>query len=385
VDVRPEDDDGKANLTGKQEGKKREETAKQPSVRRERNPARKRPDRYLPHAVMGSVCWHEMATPCEIPSDACAAPFVLAAEAMGTRFEFVLAGGDAALLRAAGEEALDEVLSLHDRLSAFSQGSVVSLLNEHAWERPVRVAGDVFDLLRLCRRIWEESNGAFDPTIGELMRLWGFRGGTRRKPSESEVDAARDGSGMHLVELDDERCEVYFRSRGVRLDLGAVAKGWALDAAASVLRERGVRCALMHGGTSSVLTIGAPPELEGWGVSVVHPAGGKLNLALRDEALGVSGAHGRMVKLTGGGTDEEGEQDFGHVLNPRTGRPLAPDRTERSVGSSRMTAVKCGSAAEADAWSTALLVLGARAVLAQGMSGWLCDGGDWRRVNGGNR
>lgn len=269
---------------------------------------------------------------------------VLAAQAMATRFELVLAGLPEADLRAAGEEALDEITSLHARLSAFEPGSVVSRLNSNAAAGPMPVAGDVFALLSLCRDIWRASGGVFDPTVGPLMEAWGFRaraGETWRPPTDEALARVRTRVGMHLVELDDAARTVRYTVPDVRLDLGSVAKGWALDAAAIVLREHGVSSAFLHGGTSSVVTLGAPPGEDAWHVEVRGLPNDRARVAMRDQALGVSAGHGREVVVNGA--------VLGHVLDPRTGHPAR---------GARVAAVTGPSAALADAWSTAALVAG---------------------------
>ncbi|CAG0959441.1 FAD:protein FMN transferase [Phycisphaerales bacterium] len=294
-------------------------------------------------------------------------PVLMALEAMGTRFEAVLVGEDEFALRSAGEAAFEEIRSLHARLSAFEQGSVVSLLNQRAAAGPVRVAGDVFGLLSLCRGVWEASGGAFDPTVGPLMRLWGFRqrgGEDWNPPTDAEVEAARARVGMNLVQLDAESWSVRFSRPGVAVDFGAVAKGYALDMCAEVLRERGVACAFVHGGTSSISAIGAPPGAAGWVVEVKSPIEGvgSKRVSLRDESMSVSAPHGREVMVRG--------ERLGHVIDPRTGRPAR---------GAALAAVVSRSGALADAWSTAGLVLGGGADrLPEGMRMMvLSQGGVW--------
>jgi thiamine biosynthesis lipoprotein len=140
---------------------------------------------------------------------------------------------------------------------------------------------------------------------------------------------------MDKVELDAVRGTLRFACAGVRLDLGGVAKGYALDVAAGLLRGTGVECALMHGGTSSVVAIGSPPGGVGWRVRA-----GDETVELRDDALSVSAPRGRMVE------SEDGL--MGHVLVPRSGEP--------SRGATLAWAA-CESAAWAEVWSTAMLVL----------------------------
>src|SRR5207302_1781798 len=100
---------------------------------------------------------------------------------------------------------------------------------------------DLFDLLLACKQGWEQTGGAFDITVGPLMRAWGFRG----EKGES-VDEAHHRTGMEHIDLDSAARTIRFRRRGMALDLGGVAKGYALDAAAAILRGAGVTVGLLH-------------------------------------------------------------------------------------------------------------------------------------------
>lgn len=262
-------------------------------------------------------------------------PLTLAQHAMGTRFEFVLAGAESPALRAIGEEALREVVHWHQRLSAFERDSIVAHLNCEAADRPVRVEPEVLDLLTLCRQAWEASGGAFDPAIGAAMQHLGFH------PTHPSAAAPASPATFADIHLDPAASTVRFTRPGLRLDLGAIAKGWALDRAADILRDHAVTAALLHGGTSSIVAIGAPPGQASWRVAIQGSAGATLAVDLTDAALGVSAPRGR--------TSEAG----GHILDPRTGHPSAAATT---------AAVIADSASLADAWSTALVVLGARPV-----------------------
>jgi thiamine biosynthesis lipoprotein len=149
---------------------------------------------------------------------------------------------------------------------------------------------------------------------------------------------------MENLILDREACTVAFARDGISVDLGAIAKGYALDQAGEILRECGVGGALLHGGTSSVTAVGPSPAGEPWRVEVRDPDQSEHTpnvVELTDRALGVSGVHGRT---TGG---EDGT--YGHVMDPRSGRPAS---------CLRMAAVAGPTATDADALATALLVLG---------------------------
>jgi thiamine biosynthesis lipoprotein len=224
------------------------------------------------------------------------------------------------------------------------------------------VSPEVAALVAHALALSRATGGAFDPTVAPLVEAWGLRSGTGRVPSDAELAAARDLVGAHLVEADPAGA-VRFLRPGVRLDLGSIGKGYALDRAAALLREAGVTSALLHGGTSSVVALGAPPGEEAWMVAVDGEANFKSSappdeppftihhspsapqptiFPLRDESLSVSAVWGRGFTADG--------RFHGHVLDPRRGRP---------VQGALLAALVLPSATESDALSTALLVRGA--------------------------
>ncbi|HXG46212.1 MAG TPA: FAD:protein FMN transferase [Methylomirabilota bacterium] len=272
----------------------------------------------------------------------------VARHAMATRFEIVLHGGDPAALRAAGEEALDEIERLEARLSLYRPTSEIAHVNARAAVAPVRVSPEVFGLVERAQRLWSETEGAFDITVGPLMRCWGFMGGNGRMPEPAALAEARSRVGMHWVELDSQRFTIRFHRDGVMLDLGAIGKGYAIDVAAGILREAGVQSAFLHGGTSTIYALGKPPDREAWKAAVerppVDPAGEPELLAvvpLCDEALSVSAVWGKAFQTA--------NKTFGHVIDPRTGEP-----TQAAM----LAAVALPDATDTDALSTALLTAG---------------------------
>lgn len=281
-------------------------------------------------------------------STALAQTVALARHAMATRFEIVLHGADPSRLRAAGEEALDEVDRLDARLSLFRNTSEIAHLNAQAAREPVRVTTELFRLLQLAQQLSRESGGAFDITIAPLMRCWKFMGDTGALPDTAGLAEARAKVGMHLVELNTEDFSVRFLREGVMLDLGAIGKGYALERAVMVLREAGVASALLHGGTSTICALGCPPDADAWNVAVEYPSERPEDtpkllavVSLKDEALSVSAVWGKSFQACG--------RTYGHVLDPRTGEPAA---------NALLAAVVLPSATETDALSTALLTLG---------------------------
>lgn len=267
---------------------------------------------------------------------------------MATRFEIVLHGDNPVALRAAGEEALDEIDRLEAQLSLYRPTSEIAHVNARAALEPVQVSPPVFRLLEHAAKLSAETNGAFDITIAPLVRCWGFMGGNGEMPEPGAVEEARAKVGMRHVELDCGSNTVRFTRAGMMLDLGAIGKGYALERAVELLRDAGVTRALLHGGTSTVQALGRPPGSAPWKIAIerprqdpAEPAEFLAEVPLEDEALSVSAIWGRSFSREG--------RRYGHVIDARTGYP-----TEAAA----LSAVVLPSATETDALSTALLTLG---------------------------
>src|SRR5436853_1284401 len=268
----------------------------------------------------------------------------LSTHAMATRFELLLYGADEVRLRAAGEEALAEIERLEAQLSFYRADSEINWINNRAATEAVRVEPRLFHLLKHCAAFTVATDGAFDITIGPLMRAWRFISDSGAIPSREELEAARKLVGMENVELDADAFTIRFKQPGVELDMGAYGKGYAIERAVDSLKENGVTSALLHGGTSSAAVIGTPPAQTSWRIQLSAPfelGESAMTFELINEALSVSAIHGRA--FTAGG------RTYGHVIDPRTGQPV-----ERALAA----AVAGQSASTCEVLSTALVVLG---------------------------
>ena len=270
----------------------------------------------------------------------------LARYAMGTRFELVCAGVDPIRLRAAGEEALDEIDRLERQLSLYRPESDLSLFNRRAASEWVQLDPRFFRLLERALFLAAATEGAFDPTVTPLVQAWGFIGARGSLPDPADIEAARRVVGFQHVLLDRAAFAVHFDVEGVALDFGAIGKGYAVERALEILDEGGVEHAILHGGASTVGVRGDAEGQTGWLISIADPVERSRSVAavrLRTgQALSVSALHEKCF------TGPDGEI-FGHVLDPRVGTP---------VQGARLAAVVAPSATDSDALSTALLVLG---------------------------
>jgi thiamine biosynthesis lipoprotein len=261
--------------------------------------------------------------------------------AMACRFEITVSGEDGHQV-AAARDALDEVERIEASLTVFRETSDLVRVNRLAAREPVEVDPDLFDLLSLSRELYEATDRAFDVTSTPLSRTWGFLSRAPCVPSPAALEEARNLVGLDGVDLDAARRTVRFGRPGMELNLGSIGKGHALRQVGGLLRDRGLRHALVSAAGSSVLAIGG--RAGGWRVDVVSRQVKRTRLArmaLRDVALGTSGAGEQFVEADG--------RRYGHVLDPRTGWPASG-----VVSASVVT----GDAAVADALSTAFLVGG---------------------------
>jgi thiamine biosynthesis lipoprotein len=241
----------------------------------------------------------------------------------------------------AARAALDEADEIEALLTVFRETSPVVDLNTRAAGEDVPVAPALLALLRRSAELHVRTEGAFDITSTPLSRCWGFLKREGRLPSDDAIEQARALVGMSHVRLDSERRTVRFARTGVELNFGAIGKGYALDRMGEVLRARGTRRALLSAGRSSVLALGGRGR--GWPIDVRPRLASRKagRLWLRGGGVGTSGAGEQFVEVEG--------RRYGHVIDPRTGRPASG-----VLGAS----VVAPDAATADALSTAFLIGG---------------------------
>lgn len=262
---------------------------------------------------------------------------------MWTKFEIVAYGTERPRLVAAANAAFEEIDRLDRQMSNYSQGSDLTHINRTAAKAKVRVEKELFELLKLALDYSRTTDGTFDITVGPLMKVWGFFKGQGRLPEPNELKTVLAKTGYAHVTLDTRARTIRFDREGVELDLGGIAKGYAVDKAAEILRESGVTAALITCG-SSIVAIGAPPGEPSWRVDVsnpLDPSNRLTSIELKDQALSTSGCYEKIFTLNG--------KTYCHIMDPRTGYPIqemlsATVLTPRGV--------------DAEVFSKALMVLG---------------------------
>jgi thiamine biosynthesis lipoprotein len=238
-------------------------------------------------------------------------------DAMGTTYTVAVYGEDRYVLDATVENAFEEVRRLDQVMSNYREDSEWSRINSLAFKEAVPVSQETFDLLERCLAFSRTSEGAFDITVGPLMKVWGFYKGTGHVPHRAEIRDAMARVGWRYIQLDRQNRSVRFLRAGLNIDPGGIGKGYAVDRMVGILRKGGITSGIISAGRSSIYGIGAPPnEPRGWRVAIPNPRErGKeaFEVFLKNESMSTSGSSEKF--FVAGGTT------YSHIMNPRTGFP----------------------------------------------------------------
>ena len=231
--------------------------------------------------------------------------------------------------------------------TTYSPQSPLSHINAHAGRGLQQVPTEVIDILRMSQRYSDLTQGAFDVTVGPLLTLWRQSVTAQEQPTAAAIVTTLLSIGSHKIQFGVNH-QVSLPSHTMALDLGGIGKGYALDQAVKHLQEQGVTNALLNFGQSSLWALGQPPGDTGWRLLLRRPNGEAIGIAtFGNQAISVSGSLGDSMEVGG--------QRYGHIIDPRTGMPVQRDL---------LACIVAPSAAQAEALSTALLILGEREGLA---------------------
>lgn len=269
---------------------------------------------------------------------------------MGVAFRIVLYAADESSAQRAFDAAFARIEQLDRIMSDYDAESELSKLSRQSpTTAPVTASDDLWNVLVAAQQFSQQTDGAFDITVGPLTQLWRRARRLRELPPADELAAARAATGFRNLQLDGRTHTVSLLQAKMRLDLGGIAKGYAADQALAALRSLGVQHALVDG--SGDMALGdAPPDKPGWriGVAPLKPSDPPSRyLTLANCAIATSGDAWQFVELAG--------QRYSHIVDPRTGLGL----TDRS--SVTIVAPNCTTA---DALASAVSVLGSDAGLA---------------------
>ena len=234
---------------------------------------------------------------------------------------------------------------IEDRMSFNLPGTDLARVNAAAGIEPVQVHDDVFDVIERAVFYAEISGGAFDPTVGPLVSLWGIGGDTPRVPTQAELEAVLPLVNWRDVELDRERRSVFLRQPGMALDLGGIAKGYAADEAAAIIRKARLKRAIIDLG-GNIMTLGVRQDGRPWRVGIQNPLdnrGAYIGIVeVRDKTVVTSGVYERNFETDG--------VLYHHIFSPFDGYPA-------NNGLLSVTII-ADSSIDADALSTVVFVMG---------------------------
>ena len=270
--------------------------------------------------------------------------YAYARNAMGSEFNLVFYAPSDSLAKVASDSAFARIQLLNNLLSDYLDGSEVNRLSETAGTGQRFYASAIlFDILEKSKHLSGKTNGAFDVTVGPIVQLW--RRAIRRNyfPDKSQLKEARDAVGYRFVRLRAEDRSVVLKRKKMRIDFGAIGKGYAADDVLKVLKSFGIDRAFLDAGGD--LTIGdAPPEKEGWRIEVSSGGGDTTAthiLTLKNCGVATSGSTYRHFDYKG--------VRYSHIVSPYTGVGLTTHTR---------TTVISPTGTDADALATAFSVLG---------------------------
>jgi thiamine biosynthesis lipoprotein len=282
-----------------------------------------------------------------IPQPSAQKPWVETHKAMGTIFTLYLYASSEQQAHALAESAFEEVDRVDSLLSNYKPTSELSRINREAATTAVITDPETFAFLQTSLQWSARTNGAFDITVGSLMKAWGFFRAQGRIPTSADLATVRQQTGWQEVQIDTASRSVHFTSQGLELDPGGIGKGYVVDRLVWLLRAQHVQAALISAGTSTIYAIGSPPGTDGWKVEVPDPENKGValsQLTLRDTSLSTSACTEKFFILAG--------HTYCHLMNPHTLQP---------VDNMVQTPVIDPSATDSDALSASLFVLGAEA------------------------
>ena len=266
---------------------------------------------------------------------------------MGTLVEISVFEKDKDLAQLAIQNAFDEIQRMEKLMSTHIPTSEISKINQSAGLRPVSVSPEVLDVIRRALYWAEQTDGALDVSIGPVNELWDFDGDHPALPDKNTL-------AQELLKVDHRKIQienqtVLLMEKGMRLHLGAIAKGFAVDRAIKILQDSNIQNALINAG-GDLKTLGKRPDQTAWKIGLQHPRRPESILAsfsLTEKAVATSGDYQKYF-------DHEGIR-YHHILNPKTGYPVTGVMSATVVAKTVM---------DADSLSTALFVMGAKKGLA---------------------
>jgi len=252
---------------------------------------------------------------------------------MGTLFQIIVYAADEATAQKASRAAFARVADLDAIMSDYRPASELMQLCRKAGGDPVPVSEELFFVLSKAEEVSRLSDGAFDVTVGPVVRLWRLARRTRRLPNPEQLARALALVGYQNVKLDPKQRTVQLLKPGMQLDLGGIAKGYAADEAHKVLKKHGITRALVAAG-GDITVSDRPPDAAGWTIAIypLDPKDDKPapQLLLENRSVSTSGDGQQFVEIDG--------KRYSHIVDPKTGIGLVGRMSVTVIGPNGITA-----------------------------------------------
>jgi thiamine biosynthesis lipoprotein len=262
---------------------------------------------------------------------------------MGSRFEITVVTRNQAQADYQIDQAVAEIRRIESLISSWDPRSETSEINRQAGIKPVKVSGELFELISRCLELSRLTDGAFDISYASMDRLWSFDGSMKDLPSAKEITASVARVGYQKIQLNRADQTVFLKEKGMKIGFGAIGKGYAADKAKDLLREKGVVAGIINA-SGDMSSWGTQPGGKPWQVAITNPMDKTKSFGLLPMAEGAvvtSGDYEKFVHFDG--------KRYSHIMDPRTGYP--------ATGIASVT-VFAPKAELADALSTAVFVMG---------------------------
>nr|WP_247656660.1 FAD:protein FMN transferase [Maribacter sp. MMG018] len=262
---------------------------------------------------------------------------------MGSRFDITVVANDSVTANGYIDDAVAEIKRIEKLISSWDKDSQTSEINKNAGIKPVKVAPELYALIKRAINISKLTDGAFDISYASMDRIWKFDGSITVMPSEEEIKSSVAKVGFQNIVLNDEQRSVFLKLPGMKIGFGAIGKGYAADMAKKLLMDKGVVAGIINA-SGDMNTWGKQPNGDDWKVAITNPLNKNKVFALlpiTNGAVVTSGNYEKYVNFNG--------KRYSHIIDPRSGYP--------SSGIISVT-VFAPKAELADALATSVFVMG---------------------------
>jgi thiamine biosynthesis lipoprotein len=268
---------------------------------------------------------------------------------MGNRFEISVVANEQQWAEACIDEAVKEIRRIEALLTTFNENSQTSLINLSAGIKPVKVDKEVFDIIKRSKKISAITQGAFDITYGSVdKKLWNFDKNMTALPDATTAKQLVRLINYHNIILDEKKCTVFLKEKGMRIGFGGIGKGYAAERAKYILQQRGAESGIVNA-AGDLTAWGCQPDGKKWTIGIADPNAAQhpfSYLDITDMAIATSGNYEKFVMIGG--------KKYSHTIDPKTGLPV--------TGIKSVTII-CPNAEIADAMATPLMIMGIKAGL----------------------